>query len=60
MDFASSYRLNIKYDDKLTGLLAWFDCYFTHGTKHVLLSTSILNIKVHFINQLIGNKLCFI
>ena len=40
MDFASSYRLNIKYDDKVTGLLTWFDCYFTHGPKHVLLSTS--------------------
>ena len=34
--------MNIKEDDLITGIASWFDCYFTHGKKNVILSTSIL------------------
>ena len=40
MDFSSSYKINMKESIKVSGVISWFDCYFTHGKKQVLLSTS--------------------
>lgn len=40
LNFASEYRLNVKRDDKIHALISWFDCYFSHATVPVKLSTS--------------------
>ena len=40
LDFASKYQIEIKHNDKLSGLVAWFDVYFSHGSEAVRLSTS--------------------
>ena len=43
LDFSSEYKLNIKRDDKVHALIAWFDVYFTKGATPVKLSTSNIN-----------------
>jgi type I protein arginine methyltransferase len=40
LDFASEYTLNIKRDDKIHGLCAWFDTFFSFANPSVKLSTS--------------------
>ena len=41
LDFASEYQLNVKRDDKIHALVAWFDTYFSHSSIPVKLTTSI-------------------
>lgn len=43
LDFASEYRLTVNRDDKIHGLVAWFDTYFSHSPVPVKLSTSKKN-----------------
>jgi len=40
LDFASKYELSVKENTKFSGLVAWFDVYFSHGSEYVRLSTS--------------------
>ena len=40
LDFASKYELQVKKNDKIHGLVSWFDVYFSHGSEVVRLSTS--------------------
>jgi hypothetical protein len=40
MNFSANYRVKIRDSDKVSGVVVWFDCYFTHGRKQILLSTS--------------------
>jgi len=60
MDFSSQYKIKIKESDRVTGLISWFDCYFTHGQKDVLLSTSNFLTQVLIQLPLTGNKRYFI
>jgi len=38
----------MKYSDKCSGLVSWFDCYFTHGIDHVILPTSPYMQSTHW------------
>jgi type I protein arginine methyltransferase len=40
LDFASEYTLTIKRDDKIHGLVSWFDTYFSFSNPPGKLSTS--------------------
>ena len=40
LDFASEYRLNVRREDRVHALTAWFEVYFTKGATSVKLSTS--------------------
>lgn len=40
VEFAVDYSLKCNYDDKVHGLVAWFDCEFSEMQRNVTLSTS--------------------
>jgi len=48
LDFASEYRLNVKRDDKVHALVAWFEVYFTKCMPTVKLSTSPYLRETHW------------
>lgn len=39
LEFSSKYRLRVNRDDKIQGLVAWFDTYFSYGNEEIRLST---------------------
>ena len=51
----------MKYSDKCSGLVSWFDCYFTHGIDHVILPTSkIYKLRsIYVVNSLEANNILF-
>jgi len=40
LDFSSKYQIRATRNDVIHGLVAWFDCYFSHGAESVRLSTT--------------------
>lgn len=57
LDFAAEYELRAKRFDKIHGLVSWFDCYFSHGSEAVRLSTSkYLTLLLSFISFLLRGE----
>jgi len=48
LDFSSEYRLNVKRDDKIHAIVAWFETYFTYSSPPVKLSTSPYLKETHW------------
>jgi protein arginine N-methyltransferase 1 len=48
LDFAAEYKLNVKRDDKVHALVAWFEVYFTKCMPTVKLSTSPYQRETHW------------
>lgn len=48
VNFASSYRLRMNYNDRVHGLIAWFDTPFSRLTRPNLLSTSPFKKYTHW------------
>lgn len=48
VNFASQYSLNMKYTDRVHGLVAWFDTPFSNLTRPVMLSTSPYKKYTHW------------
>ena len=48
VNFSNSYQLKMNYNDKVHGLIAWFDTPFTRLTRPNLLSTSPYKKYTHW------------
>ena len=48
VEFSSEYQLNMRYTDRVHGLIAWFDTPFSNLTRPVNLSTSPFKKNTHW------------
>lgn len=48
LDFASGFKLSINKNDYVHALVTWFDVYFSHGNKPIILSTSPYSKSTHW------------
>lgn len=48
VEFSVDYQLKAQYDDKVHGLVSWFDCDFSGLQRSVTLSTSPYNKATHW------------
>lgn len=48
VNFSNNYSLKMNYNDRVHGLIAWFDCPFTRLTRPNLLSTSPFKKYTHW------------
>jgi len=48
VNFSSAYQLNMKYTDRIHGIVAWFDTPFINLERPVMLSTSPYKKYTHW------------
>lgn len=48
LDFVSGFEVKITQKGLMSGLVSWFDCWFTHNPESVLLSTSPHTPSTHW------------
>jgi protein arginine N-methyltransferase 1 len=48
LDFNSEVTLQIEIEGIIHGFVSWFDCFFSHGSKKIVLSTSPYKKQTHW------------
>ena len=48
LDFAAGFNLKATREAFLSGMVIWFDCYFSYGKKPIILSTSPFEEATHW------------
>jgi protein arginine N-methyltransferase 1 len=48
LDFSADFTLNMEMEGGMYGLVSWFDCDFSHGSKKISLSTSPYKKQTHW------------
>lgn len=48
LDFSADFTLNMEMEGGMYGLVSWFDCDFSHGSKNITLSTSPYKKQTHW------------
>lgn len=48
LDFQRKFELDIEMEGWIYGLVSWFDCFFDHGNKKIILSTSPYKKQTHW------------